>query len=117
MEAASRPPLELLPDLPVEEPLDNAATPREPPVLTAAPPAAGAREQTGLNFVDPEIFPAPGQQPSAVQASAVAPAKASEPLELVLEDPIVDDMLTTPPAAPAATAPAAASVAPAAKST
>src|SRR5580700_4775921 len=126
MEAASRPPLELLPDLPVEEPLDNAATPREPPVLTAAAAAASAKpsapaardpEQTGLNFVDPEMFLAPGQQPSAVQASAVATAKASEPLELVLEDPIVDDMLTTPPAAPAATAPAAASVAPAAKST
>jgi hypothetical protein len=126
MEAASRPPLELLPDLPVEEPMDNAATPREPPVLTAAAAAASAKpsapaardpEQTGLNFVDPEMFLAPGQQPSAVQTSAVATPKASEPLELVLEDPIVDDMLTTPAAAPAAAAPAAASVAPAAKST
>jgi hypothetical protein len=123
MEAASRPPLELLPDLPVEEPLDNAATPREPPVLPAAAASASAKssapaardpEQTGLNFVDPEMFLAPGQDSSAVQATTVATPKASEPLELVLEDPVVDDMLTAPSAAPAAAAPAPA---PAAKST
>jgi hypothetical protein len=123
MEAASRPPLELLPDLPVEEPLDNAATPREPPVLPAAAASASAKssapaardpEQTGLNFVDPEMFLAPGQESSAVQATTVATPKASEPLELVLEDPVVDDMLTAPSAAPAAAAPAPA---PAAKST
>ncbi|HSY46892.1 MAG TPA: hypothetical protein VK800_12635 [Steroidobacteraceae bacterium] len=123
MEAASRPPLELLPDLPVEEPLDNAATPREPPVLPAAATGASAKssapaardpEQTGLNFVDPEMFLAPGQESSAVQATTVATPKASEPLELVLEDPVVDDMLTAPSAAPAAAAPAPA---PAAKST
>jgi hypothetical protein len=123
MEAASRPPLELLPDLPVEEPLDNAATPREPPVLPAAAAGASAKssapaardpEQTGLNFVDPEMFLAPGQDSSAVQATTVATPKASEPLELVLEDPVVDDMLTAPSAAPAAAAPAPA---PAAKST
>ena len=123
MEAASRPPLELLPDLPVEEPLDNAATPREPPVLPAAAASASAKssapaardpEQTGLNFVDPEMFLAPGQESSAVQATTVATPKASEPLELVLEDPVVDDMLTAPSAAPAAAAPAPP---PAAKST
>ena len=123
MEAASRPPLELLPDLPVEEPLDNAATPREPPVLPAAAAGASAKasapaardpEQTGLNFVDPEMFLAPGQESSAVQATTVATPKAAEPLELVLEDPVVDDMLTAPPAAPAAAAPAPA---PATKST
>src|SRR5579863_8744702 len=123
MEAASRPPLELLPDLPVEEPLDNAATPREPPVLPAAAAGASAKssapaardpEQTGLNFVDPEMFLAPGQESSAVQATTVATPKASEPLELVLEDPVVDDMLTAPSAAPAAAAPAPT---PAAKST
>ena len=123
MEAASRPPLELLPDLPVEEPLDNAATPREPPVLPAAAAGASAKssapaardpEQTGLNFVDPEMFLAPGQDSSAVQATTVATPKASEPLELVLEDPVVDDMLTAPSAAPAAAPPAPA---PAAKST
>jgi hypothetical protein len=121
MEAASRPSLELLPDLPVEEPLDNAATRREPPAPpgaaaaeTAAKPAPAARdpEQTGLNFVDPEMFLAPGQEPSAIPvAAAAASAKAAEPLELVLEDPVVDDMLSAPPA-PAATAAAAAPAAP-----
>src|ERR1700732_716763 len=85
MEAASRPPLELLPDLPVEEPLDVAAVPREPlpasspdGAAPAAGPAAGSRdpEQPGLNFVDPEMFLAAGQQPSAVSVAAAAPVAA-----------------------------------------
>jgi hypothetical protein len=114
MEAASRPPLELLPDLPVEEPLDVAAVPREPLPASSpdgAAPAAGSRdpEQTGLNFVDPEMFLAAGQQPSAVPvaAAASAPVKDDEVHELMLEDPVVDDLLTTPPP-PAPPAPAAA---------
>ena len=119
MEAASRPPLELLPDLPVEEPLDVAAVPREPlpasspeGAAPAAGPAAGSRdpEQTGLNFVDPEMFLAAGQEPSAVPvaAAASAPVKDEEVHEPMLEDPVVDDLLATPPpAAPAAPARAA----------
>jgi len=87
MEAASRPSLELLPDLPVEEPLDNAATRREPPAPpgaaaaeTSAKPAPAATdpEQTGLNFVDPEMFLAPGQQPPAIPVAAAA-ASAGPP--------------------------------------
>ena len=117
MEAASRPPLELLPDLPVEEPLDVAAVPRErlpasspDGAAPAAGPAAGSRdpEQTGLNFVDPEMFLAAGQQPSAVPvaAAASAPVKDGEVHEVMLEDPVVDDLLTTPPPPAPAAAPA-----------
>src|SRR5580704_1798892 len=117
MEAASRPPLELLPDLPVDEPLDVAAAPREassaaPPDAAAAAPAhpvAGGKdpEQTGLNFVDPELYLADGQKPSAVPvvSATSVPLKAADPAqELELEDPVVDDLLTSPPPPRAAAA-------------
>lgn len=135
MEAA-RPPLELLPDLPVEEPLDGtkaklAGGPTAAPTATAAPVAAEATakagagaeaskvtDSTGLNFVDPEMFLAPGQSTSAIPVVNAAPdAKIPEaPAELELEDPVVDEMLTSPPppAAPSAAAPTLAPAAPAA---
>jgi hypothetical protein len=105
MEAATRPALEPLSDLPVEEPLD-ASPPRKdprseppaPPVVQ--PPAAGTEppraEQTGLNFVDPEMFLAAEQQPTAVPVG-VPDAMPEVPRELELEDPVVDDLLTAPP--------------------
>lgn len=119
MEAASRPKMEPLPDLPVEEPLDAATRRTEPPAAPPAPPvvqAAGAPaatskdpEQTGLNFVDPEMFLGAGQQPTAVPVTA--PSRDSEPTpELELEDPVVDDMLSSPPP-PAAAAPKSPAVA------
>ena len=125
MEAASRPPLEALPDLPVEEPLESAK-PRAEPVpgagAAAAAPATAAKpkdpEQTGLNFIDPEMFLAPGQASSAVPVvnATEQSSKAPEPaLELVLEDPVVDDMLTAPPlpaAPPVAPTPPTAQTAP-----
>jgi len=81
----------------------------------------GDPEQTGLNFVDPEMFLGPGQSASAVPVvnAAEQSAKAPEPeLELVLEDPVVDDMLTAPPppAPPPAAPTAAATKAPKAES-
>ena len=125
MEAASRTPPEALPDLPVEAPLDPAK-PRSTTGAASATPSTGAAEpakprdpeQTGLNFVDPEMFLGPGQLATAVPvATAAEPASKTEEheLELVLEDPLVDDLLTAPPPppAPAATPPApAASAAP-----
>jgi hypothetical protein len=111
MEAASRPPLEALPDLSLEEPLDStkarAGTSAAPGARPAAAEVAQSKdpEQTGLNFVDPEMFLAPGQAASArpvVNASEQS-AKAPEPpseLEL-LEDPVVDDLLSAPPPPPA----------------
>jgi hypothetical protein len=73
-------------------------------------------DQTDLNFVDPEIFLAAGEAASAkpVMNATEQAAKAPEPpLELVLEDPVVDDMLTAPPPPPPVTpAPAAAAVKP-----
>ncbi|HEV3182960.1 MAG TPA: hypothetical protein VGY90_09100 [Steroidobacteraceae bacterium] len=120
MEAASRPPLEALPDLPVEAPLDPAKVRAEPaaaPSGVAAAEAAKPKDpgQTGLNFVDPEMFFAPGQAASAVPVANAAgeTSQAAEPaLELELEDPVVDDMLTAPP--PPAPPPPVASPAPAA---
>src|SRR5215469_10675923 len=105
MEAA-RPPLELLPDLPVEEPLDATKAKAAAPAPTAAPapaeaPAKPAAETeppqdsdpTGLNFVDPEMFLAPGASASAIPVvNPVSDAKLPEPtLELELEDPVVDE--------------------------
>jgi|GEM_PF-297050 len=122
MEAASRPPLEALPDLPVEEPLQSAKSRSEPTAAAraaAASPTESAKprdpEQTGLNFIDPEMFLAPGQASTAVPVvnATEQSAKAPEPaLELTLEDPMVDALLTAPPppapAPPAAPAPSAA---------
>ncbi|HTD11113.1 MAG TPA: hypothetical protein VK676_03490 [Steroidobacteraceae bacterium] len=118
MEAASRPSLELLPDLPLEEPLDAPASPREPPTLVPparapAPATAAAApvkdlEQTDLHFIDPELFLAPDDPSMAVPIAppAAAPVGQPAPLELVLEDPVIDEMLTSP--VPAPTPPAAA---------
>ena len=89
MEAASRPLPELLVDLPLEEPLDATAPPREPPTLVAAagvaaPATATAApskdlEQTDLNFIDPELFMAPddpsGRAPMAPPAAPVEPPR------------------------------------------
>ena len=140
MEAASRPPLELLPDLPVEEPLDPArrtAPLAAPPVLPAAS-ASGADPkdpvQTSIQFLDPAALllataevpalstppradPAPAA-PAATPANAAPksearafPAPAPE-LEL-LEDPaVVEELLTTPPPPPPVPRPLPASPAP-----
>ncbi len=121
MEAASRPPLEALRDLTVEEPPESTKPRAEPAAArgaASAAPADAARpkdpEQTGLNFVDPEMFLGPGQASTAVPVvnATEQSAKAPEPgLELVLEDPVVDDMLTAPPppaSPPPVAAPAAA---------
>ena len=133
MEAASRPPLEALPDLPMDEPLESGKARKEPaaaardaaatPDAAAATPAESAKprdpEQTGLNFIDPEMFLAPGQASTAVPVvnASEQSAKAPEaPLELTLEDPVVDAMLSAPPPPPAApVATPAPAAAPAAK--
>src|SRR5438105_2262094 len=87
MEPAPRPPLELLAELPVEEPLDADVPPREPPAVAAgapaAPTSAGAVEpsedadEADLNFSDPELFLAPGDPAGA--APAVRLAEAPKP--------------------------------------
>jgi len=96
MEAASRPPPEALPDLPEEPPnpakvhAGAAAAPGAVPASEAAKPKDP--EQTGLNFVDPEMFLAPGQAASAVPVvnAAEQSAKAPEPA-LELELSLLDD--------------------------
>jgi hypothetical protein len=135
MEAASRPPLEPLPDLSIDEPSPVAAKPKDSaaaaaaavgagktPASAAAAPAAVDPAQTGLNFIDPELFLKPGQEQSAVPVLNGADAAAHKPepeIELELEDPVVDEMLTSPmpppvppaPPKPAMTAPATATAA------
>jgi hypothetical protein len=129
MEAASRPSLELLPDLPLEEPLDATASPREPPTLVPAarvpaPATAAAApvkdpEQTDLHFIDPELFLAPDDPSRAVPMAPPAAAPVEQPgaLELVLEDPVIDELLTSapPPTPPATPPPTATRPAPAAQ--
>jgi len=119
MEAASRPSLELLVDLPLEEPLDATAPSREPPTLVAAAPVAAPAtaaaapakdlEQTDLNFIDPELFLAPDDPSGTVPiAPPAAPLERPASLELALQDPVVDELLTSPvpPPPPAAVPPA-----------
>jgi hypothetical protein len=81
MEAASRPPPETLPDLPVEAPLDSAKARAAAGTASGGPSTAAAEAekpkdpaQTSLNFVDPEMFLGAGQL-----ASAVPVVNAAEP--------------------------------------
>jgi len=117
MEAAFRPSLELLPDLPIEEPLDVPRLPREPPTVAPAVSAPAQAqeaiapgrdpEQTDLHFMDPELFLAPDEQGTVpIAPPAAVPVEQSAVLELELQDPVVDELLTTPvPTPPAAAAP------------
>ncbi|HTD13212.1 MAG TPA: hypothetical protein VK676_14195 [Steroidobacteraceae bacterium] len=118
MEAASRPTLELLADLPVEEPLDTAGSPRAPASVaqaSAAPangqdsPTAGkSLESTGIEFINPEtlfgpdahLASAPPEPPAPPTLSAPAkPRPARGEPELTLADPTeVDRLLTRAPA-------------------
>src|SRR5207302_1671705 len=119
MEAAPRPLPELLVDLPIEEPLNALAPPKgEPPTLAPAPPvpapASAARpakdpEQTDLHFMDPELFLPPDEPSGALPFAPQAAAPVEHPgAELELQDPIVDELLTSPPPPPAPAPPAAA---------
>src|SRR2546429_1021356 len=119
MEAAPRPLPELLVDLPIEEPLNALAPPKgEPPTLAPAPPvpapASAARpakdpEQTDLHFMDPELFLPPDEPSGALPLAPQAAAPVEHPgAELELQDPIVDELLTSPPPPPAPAPPAAA---------
>src|SRR5215468_4931112 len=110
----ARPPLELLPDLPVEEPLDAtkakgaagltapAAAPAAAEAPAQSPPGTPPIEDsspTGLNFVVPEMFLGPGENASAIPVvNPAADAKVPEPpAEPELEDPVVDEILSAPP--------------------
>lgn len=113
MEAASRPPLELLPDLPVEEAPGAAqgsstvSTPSAAPstVPAAATPAKDP-SQTGITLLDPEALLLEGAAAETAAGAPVAPVAPTPPAadesEFVLEDPaVVDELLTAPPPPPA----------------
>jgi len=94
-----------------------AASPAPPAVVPAAGAATASKdpEQSGLNFVDPDLFLAEGQRPSAVpvgSAASTALPEAGQVLEL--EDPVVDHLLTAPqpPPPPPPSAPPAPRAAP-----
>ncbi|MBS0581244.1 MAG: hypothetical protein JSR36_18465 [Proteobacteria bacterium] len=129
MEVASRPSLEPLPDLPVEAPLEPSGASTKAPAVTPAASATAAAaaatgsapaksiESTGITFLDPDSLVLEGaagsETPPVLAAAPAAPAAQSE-VELTLEDPIVDELLTAPPPPPAPppvkSAPAAAPV-------
>ena len=109
MEAASRPSLEPLPDLPVEAPLDTPAAAKAPaagPAPSAGTPAPAKAEQTGITFLDPAslvLDTAEVPVVSAAMATAAPPVVGpAADSELTLEDPVVDEMLTSPPPPPVA---------------
>src|SRR4029077_11244830 len=109
MEAASRP-LELLPDLPVEEApgaAHGASAVSKPAAASQAtsPSAPPAKDpsQTGITLLDPEALLLEGAEAASAAVAPVAPAPpAAADSEFVLEDPaVVDELLTAPPPAPA----------------
>jgi hypothetical protein len=110
MEAASRPSLEPLPDLPVEAPLEAPARAKDAAAVTAAADSAGKAapakdaEQTGITFLDPASLVLDTAEPPAGSAPVLAAAppvvNAAQDFELTLEDPVVDEMLTSPPPPP-----------------
>jgi hypothetical protein len=109
MEAASRP-LELLPDLPVEEApgaAHGSAAVSKPAAasLATSPSAPPARDpsQTGITLLDPEALLLEGAEAESAAVAPVAPAPSpAADSEFVLEDPaVVDELLTAPPPAPA----------------
>jgi hypothetical protein len=106
MEAASRPTLELLSDLPVEEPLDTAA-----PAAAAAPTPGKSLEATSIEFINPETLFGPDAHLASAPPEPAVPPTLSAPatpaerkpagseVELTLEDPHeVDRLLTNAPA-------------------
>jgi hypothetical protein len=125
MEAASRPPLEALEDLPLElapegaEPSKGGASTAA--AAAAAPAAAPAKDpaQTGITLLDPsvlELAPDVAPEPAPSAAPPAATATKPEP-ELVLEDPaVVEELLTSAPPPPAKAAAPAAAASPATKS-
>ena len=118
MEAASSPPLELLEDLPVEQPVEAAAVPAAPekPAAASSPAAPKDPSQTGITLLPPEALVLdPAEAPPVATAEPSPKPSAAAEEELVLEDPaVVEELLTAAlpkPATPAAAAPAAASAA------
>ncbi len=123
MEAASRPSLEPLPDLPVEAPLDppaaaKAAAPEPAPAASAGGSTPSKAEQTGITFLDPAALVLNTAEVPVVSApvTATAPPVVSPAAdcELTLEDPVVDEILTSPPPPVVKSAPPPAPVVPAA---
>jgi hypothetical protein len=113
MEAASRPTLELLTDLPVEEPLDIPVAPAVPAGAQQATTPGKSLDATGIEFINPETLFGPDAHlasaapedlpPPTLSAPATPKSPGAEP-ELSLEDPKEVDRLLTSAAAPKAAA-------------
>ncbi len=124
MEAATRPSLEPLADLPLETPVETARPPAAKEAPASAPPAAAGTasdsSSTGITFLDPAsllLDPGTPESSPAAPPAPVAPAPAEPEIELVLEDPaVVEELLTAPPPPkpPVTPPPAASPAAPAA---
>jgi hypothetical protein len=114
MEVAARPPLEPLPDLPVEAPIESATSAAPAPAAApgaspapAQPAPAKSLDSTGIEFIKPEALFGPdalaAAAPPVLEPAKPAPPKPEE--ELTLEDPVVDQMLMEPPPPPKPAAP------------
>jgi hypothetical protein len=109
MEAASRPTLELLTDLPVEDPLDIPVSPAASAGEQKASTPGKSLEATGIEFINPETLfgpdahlasAPPEELPPPTLSAPVTPKSPGAEVELTLEDPKeVDRLLTSAPAA------------------
>jgi hypothetical protein len=108
MEAASRPTLELLADLPVEEPLDIPVSPAASAGEQQASTPGKSLDATGIEFINPETLFGPDAHLASAAPEDLAPPTVSAPatpkspgaeVELTLADPqAVDRLLTSAPA-------------------
>ena len=122
MEAASRPTLELLADLPVEDPLDIPVSPAPRAGEQKASTPGKSLDATGIEFLNPETLFGPDAHLASAAPEDLAPPTLSAPAtpkspgaeaELTLEDPqTVDRLLTNAPAAAPAAKSAATAAAP-----
>jgi hypothetical protein len=111
MEAASRPTLELLTDLPVEEPLDIPVAPAAPAGAPKASTPGQSLDATGIEFINPETLfgpdahlasAPPEELPPPTLSAPVTPKSPGAEVELTLEDPKEVDRLLTSAPTPAA---------------
>src|SRR5579864_588593 len=123
MEGASRPTLEVLADLPVEEPLDIPVPPAGTAIAQQPSAAGKSLDATGIEFIKPEtlfgpdahLASAPPEERAPPTLSAAAtPSSPGTEVELTLEDPKdVDRLLTSAPVPSPAAKSVATPVAPA----
>ncbi len=116
MEAASRPPVESVPDLPVEEPAEGAAPASKaksgPDAAKEAPAPAAVDTESTQTLLKPEMLVGGDDEPT-IPGLLEPPPEVPQILEVDPDAPLtldsgveVDKMLSTPPPPPSQAAPA-----------